>query len=92
MIAKLAGEQAEQGIDKLVQFIAFISINLAIINVLPIPVLDGGHLLFFFIEMIIGRPVNIKVREIAQQAGILILIMLMMLVFYNDIMRFFFNP
>jgi regulator of sigma E protease len=92
MIAKLAGEQAEQGIDKLVQFIAFISINLAILNVLPIPVLDGGHLLFFFIEMIIRRPVNIKVREIAQQAGIFILIMLMILVFYNDIMRFFFSP
>ncbi len=92
MIAKLAGEQAEQGIDKLVQFIAFISINLAILNVLPIPVLDGGHLLFFFIEMIMGRPVNIKVREIAQQAGIFILIMLMILVIYNDIMRFFFNP
>ena len=92
MIAKLAGDQAEQGIDKLVQFIAFISINLAILNVLPIPVLDGGHLLFFFIEMIIGRPVNIRVREIAQQAGIFILIMLMILVFYNDIMRFFFSP
>jgi regulator of sigma E protease len=92
MIAKLAGEQAEQGIDKLALFIAFISINLAILNVLPIPVLDGGHLLFFFIEVIIGRPVNIKVREIAQQAGIFILIMLMILVFYNDIMRFFFSP
>jgi regulator of sigma E protease len=90
MIAKLAGEQAEQGIGKLALFIAIISINLAIINVLPIPVLDGGHLLFFSIEMIIRRPVNIKVREIAQQAGIFILIMLMILVFYNDIMRFFF--
>ena len=90
MIAKLAGEQAEQGIGKLALFIAIISINLAIINVLPIPVLDGGHLLFFSIEMIIRRPVNIKVREIAQQAGIFLLIMLMILVFYNDIMRFFF--
>ncbi len=47
MIAKMAGDQAKQGFDKLVQFIAFISINLAIINLLPIPVLDGGHLLFF---------------------------------------------
>ena len=90
MIAKLAGEQAEQGIGKLALFIAIISINLAIINILPIPVLDGGHLLFFTIEMIIRRPVNIRVREIAQQAGIFILIMLMILVFYNDIMRFIF--
>ncbi|MGD2269810.1 MAG: RIP metalloprotease RseP [Desulfobacterales bacterium] len=91
MIAKLAGEQAKAGIDKLVQFIALISINLAILNVLPIPVLDGGHLLFFFIEMIIGRPVSVKVREIAQQAGMFILIMLMILVFYNDITRYFFS-
>ncbi len=89
MIAKMAGDQAKQGIDKLVQFIAFISINLAIINLLPIPVLDGGHLLFFTIEAIKRRPVNIKVREVAQQVGLFILIMLMILVFYNDITRFF---
>jgi len=89
MIAKLAGDQAKQGIDKLVQFIAFISINLAIINLLPIPVLDGGHLLFFTIEAIKRRPVSIKVREMAQQAGLFILILLMILVFYNDITRFF---
>ena len=89
MIAKMAGDQAKQGFDKLVQFIAFISINLAIINLLPIPVLDGGHLLFFSIEAIKGRPVSIKVREVAQQVGLFILIMLMILVFYNDITRFF---
>ena len=90
MIAKMAGDQAKQGLDKLVQFIAFISINLAIINLLPIPVLDGGHLLFFFIEAIKRRPVSIKVREVAQQVGLFILILLMILVFYNDITRFFF--
>jgi regulator of sigma E protease len=90
MIAKLAGDQAKQGFDKLVQFIAFISINLAIINLLPIPVLDGGHLLFFLIEAIKGRPVSIKVREMAQQVGLFILILLMILVFYNDITRFIF--
>ncbi|MBW2439962.1 MAG: RIP metalloprotease RseP [Deltaproteobacteria bacterium] len=89
MIAKMAGDQARQGIDKLVQFIAFISINLAIITLLPIPVLDGGHLLFFSIEAIKRRPVSVKVREVAQQVGLFILIMLMILVFYNDITRFF---
>jgi len=89
MIAKMAGDQAKQGFDKLVQFIAFISINLAIINLLPIPVLDGGHLLFFSIEAIKRRPVSIKIREVAQQVGLFILIMLMILVFYNDITRFF---
>jgi len=91
MIAKLAGDQAKQGFDKLVQFIAFISINLAIINLVPIPVLDGGHLLFFTIEAIKGRPVSVKTREVAQQVGLFILILLMVLVFYNDIRRFIFT-
>jgi regulator of sigma E protease len=91
MIAELAGQQARQGATSLVFFIALLSINLAIINFLPIPVLDGGHILFFLIEAIIGRPVNTRMREIAQQAGIFILIMLMIFVFYNDITRIFFS-
>jgi regulator of sigma E protease len=64
---------------------------LAIVNLLPIPVLDGGHLMFFLIEAIKGRPVSVKVREVAQQVGLFILILLMILVFYNDITRFFFS-
>jgi regulator of sigma E protease len=91
MIAQMAGDQAKAGVNSLFQFIAVISVNLAVINLLPIPVLDGGHLLFFAIEALIGRPVNIKVREIAQQVGMVILIMLMILVFYNDINRLFFS-
>jgi regulator of sigma E protease len=87
MIAQMAGQQAKEGVLNLVFFIALISINLAILNFLPIPVLDGGHLLFFFIEAVIGRPVSIKVREVAQQAGIFLLILLMIYVFYNDIAR-----
>jgi regulator of sigma E protease len=75
----------------LVFFIGLISINLAILNFLPIPVLDGGHLLFFFIEAVTGRPVSIRVREVAQQAGIFLLILLMIYVFYNDITRVFFS-
>jgi regulator of sigma E protease len=62
---------------------------LAVLNFLPIPVLDGGHLMFFFIEAVIRRPVNTRMREIAQQAGIFVLIMLMIFVFYNDIARLF---
>jgi regulator of sigma E protease len=89
MIAEMAGEQAKEGFTNLVFFIAVLSINLAVLNFLPIPVLDGGHLLFFFIEAAIGRPVNTRMREIAQQAGIFILIMLMIFVFYNDITRIF---
>ena len=91
MIAQMAGDQAKAGISSLFQFIAVISVNLAVINLLPIPVLDGGHLLFFGIEAVIGRPVNVKVREVAQQVGMVLLIMLMILVFYNDITRLFFS-
>ncbi len=91
MIAEMAGQQAKQGASSLVFFIALISINLAILNFLPIPVLDGGHLLFFFIELLIGRPVNVKVREVAQQIGLVLLLMLMIFVFYNDITRIFFS-
>jgi len=91
LIAQLAGQQAKEGMANLVFFMALISINLAILNFLPIPVLDGGHLLFFFIEAVIGRPVSIRVREIAQQAGIFVLILLMIYVFYNDITRVFFS-
>jgi regulator of sigma E protease len=91
MIAKMAGDQAKAGIGHLIWFIALISINLAIINLLPIPVLDGGHLLFFLLEAIKGRPVSIKVREVAQQIGLFILLLLIILVFYNDISKLFFS-
>ena len=91
MIAEMAGQQAKEGAANLVFFIALISINLAILNFLPIPVLDGGHMLFFAVELVRGRPVSLRVREIAQQAGMLILLMLMIFVFYNDITRIFFS-
>ena len=87
MIAQMAGDQAREGMDHLINLIAFISINLAILNFLPIPVLDGGHLFFFFIEAIKGKPVSIRVREIAQQGGMFILLLLMIFVIYNDIDR-----
>ncbi len=91
MIAQMAGDSAKAGVGSLIFFIALISINLAIINLLPIPVLDGGHLLFFLVEAIKGSPVSVKVREIAQQIGMFLLILLMILVFYNDITRIFFS-
>ena len=91
MIAEMAGQQAREGIANLAFFIALLSINLAVLNFLPIPVLDGGHLLFFFIEAVIGKPVNTKMREIAQQVGIFVLVVLMIYVFYNDITRIFFS-
>ena len=88
-IARMAGDQAREGLLNLLVFIAWLSVNLAVINFLPIPVLDGGHFVFFLIEAVIGRPVSSKVREKAQQAGMFLLLMLMVFVFYNDIMNLF---
>jgi regulator of sigma E protease len=92
MIAQMAGDQAKAGIINLISFIALISVNLAIINLLPIPVLDGGHLMFFLIEAVKGKPISVKIREVAQQVGLFVLILIMILVFYNDITRMFFGP
>ncbi len=89
LIAQMAGQQAAEGLLNIAFFIAILSINLGVINFLPIPILDGGHLLFFLIEAVMGRPVSLKKREIAQQVGLFILIALMFFAFYNDIMRFF---
>jgi regulator of sigma E protease len=87
MIAKMAGDQAKSGVTNLIFFMALISVNLAIINLLPIPILDGGHLLFFFIESVKRKPVSLKVREVAQQVGLFIIILLIIFVFYNDITK-----
>ena len=69
MIAQMAGQQARAGAENLLVLIAVLSVNLAVLNFLPIPVLDGGHLMFFAVEAVIRRPLNIRVREIAQQIG-----------------------
>ena len=87
LIAQLAGQQAKAGTLSLIIFMAVISINLVILNVLPIPVLDGWHLLIFLVEGIMGRPVSLKLRERAQQIGIFLIILIMLLVFYNDLSR-----
>jgi regulator of sigma E protease len=89
LIAQMAGQQAQEGIGSFLAFIAVLSINLGVLNLLPIPVLDGGHLLFFLIEAVIGRPVELKYRERAQQVGIVLLMLLMVYAFANDIARFF---
>ncbi len=91
VIAQMSGEMAKKGFSELIFWIALLSVSLGILNLLPIPVLDGGHLFFFFIEMLIGKPVNNRVREIAQQAGFFVLLLLMIFVFYNDISRVFFS-
>jgi regulator of sigma E protease len=87
----LIGEQtlksAEQGLAGLVRFMALLSINLGVLNLLPVPVLDGGHLLFFVVEMITRRPVSARTREIAQQVGLTMLLLLMGFAIFNDIRR-----
>ncbi len=84
-IAKMSGDAASAGYVSYLFFIALVSINLGVLNLLPIPILDGGHLLFFGIEALRGRPLSVRHREIAQQVGLFILISLMVFAFYNDV-------
>jgi regulator of sigma E protease len=90
MIAKLAGEQAKKGILSLALFTAIISINLGIINLAPIPILDGGHFLFLALEALLRKPISIKKMEIAQQVGLVFIILLMLFAIRNDVIRYFF--
>ena len=87
LIAQMAGKQAEMGLTYLVQFMAALSINLFLINLLPIPILDGGHLFFFSLEAITGKPLPQQHREMAQGFGLMLILALMILVFYQDILR-----
>jgi len=90
VIAKLAGESARSGFDSLLAFMAFLSLNLAFLNILPIPALDGGHLLFLIIEGVIRRPLSLKTRMVVQQVGMVILLALMVIVVFNDVRNVFF--
>jgi regulator of sigma E protease len=87
MIAQVAGKQAEMGFSHLLHFMAVLSVNLTLLNLLPIPVLDGGHLVFLFLEAVRGKPLAMKHREMAQAVGMMLILTLMILVFYHDIMR-----
>jgi regulator of sigma E protease len=86
-IATEAGRQAKEGVGSLALFTAIISVNLAVLNLLPVPMLDGGHLAFFIIEAVIGRPISLKKREAAQQVGFVLLMLLMVYALYNDLVR-----
>ena len=86
-IAKISGTAAQSGLGQLLQFTSFISINLAIINLLPIPMLDGGHILFLALEKIKGKSLSNKTLEITQRVGFSVLIFIMFLAVYNDFLR-----
>lgn len=86
-IADYAGQSARLGLDHYVKFIALISISLGVLNLLPIPILDGGHLLYYLLEVIKGGPLSERAMEIGQQIGLGLLMLLMAFAFYNDINR-----
>lgn len=88
-IAKIAGESAKSGFETLIGFLALLSVNLGILNLFPIPVLDGGHLVFLFVEGIIRREIPVKVKMIVQQVGMVLILGIMIFVIYNDIIRIF---
>ena len=89
MIGQITGQMVQVSLLSLISFMAAISINLGILNFFPIPVLDGGLLIFLFVELLLGKPISIKKRELAQKVGLSLLIVLMAIVFYNDILRLF---
>lgn len=89
MIADYAGQTARAGLISFLSFIALISISLGVMNLLPIPVLDGGLLLYYALEVLTGRPIPERFGDMAQRAGIAVLIILMMVAVFNDLSRLF---
>ncbi|MFW5998162.1 MAG: RIP metalloprotease RseP [Halanaerobiaceae bacterium] len=90
MIASIVGEAAQLGINRLLNWTAVISINLGIINLVPIPALDGGRILFLFIELLRGKPIDPEKESFVHFLGFVLLIILMVFVVYKDIVRSFF--
>jgi regulator of sigma E protease len=88
-IAQLAGQQARKGPVEFLYLIALLSVSLGFFNLFPIPVLDGGHLLFIGLEAVFRKPLSVKKMEIAQQVGLILIILLMLFAFYNDLIRIF---
>ena len=88
-IAQYAGYSARIGLASFLKFLAIVSISLGVLNLLPVPVLDGGHLLYNFIEWVQGRPLSEYAQQIGQQVGIGLLLVLMSIAFYNDLTRLF---
>ena len=86
-IAQIANAAAQMGLDRFLEFLGMVSLSLGIMNLLPIPILDGGHLLYYLIELVKGSPVSERIMIAGQYVGIALLFTLMGLVFYNDIHR-----
>jgi len=86
-IARFAKDSAAAGFSRFLNFLALVSLSLGVLNLLPIPILDGGHLLFYLVEAVKGSPVSERTQELGQKIGIVIILALMTLAFYNDIAR-----
>ena len=90
-IAQMAGETAEKGAKYFISFLAMLSVNLAILNLLPIPVLDGGHLMMFSVEAIMRRPLSLRLQERIHQVGTAIMLFIIVLVMFNDLNQMVFH-
>lgn len=88
-IAQYAGQSASIGFTSFLSFLAIVSVSLGVLNLLPIPVLDGGHLMYYLMELVKGSPVSEHAQLLGQRIGIAVLLMLMGLAFYNDLTRLF---
>jgi regulator of sigma E protease len=86
-IAKVASASAASGLESYISFLAYLSIMLGVLNLLPIPVLDGGHLLYYFVELVTGKPVNERIQLFGLKIGLVLLLSLMFVAIFNDIMR-----
>jgi len=86
-IAKVAGASAASGLESFISFLAYLSISLGVLNLLPIPMLDGGHLMYQLVELVRGRPVSERVQMLGLRLGMAMLMSLMALAILNDIAR-----
>ena len=84
-VAKVSGQVATLGVVALINLMALLSLNIGLINLFPVPMLDGGHLLYFLIEAVRGRPLSLKVQEIGFRFGLAVVLTLMVFTLYNDI-------
>ena len=88
-IAKVAGHTADLGWQAMIGFMALLSVSLGVLNLLPIPVLDGGHLVYYTFEAILGRPLSDSVQQVGLKIGIAVMGSLMFLAIFNDLSRLF---
>ena len=86
-IAKVASASAKSGLESYISFLALLSVSLGVLNLLPIPVLDGGHLLYYTLELLAGRPIPEKIQMLGYQVGLFLVLGIMMLALYNDFAR-----